>query len=361
MGGLESVVRALAIGHHQRGHKVSVLAVLSTDQGDHAFVDALNRAGVEVAALRLGRRAYLEEKRRIGAYCRQLRPQILHSHGYRSDVLAGAAARRLGIPTVTTVHGFTGGGWKNRFYEWAQGRTFRRFDAVVAVSRPLMQRLQTLGVPLERIHLLPNAWAASGPTVSRSAARELLGVPDGRYLLGWVGRLSKEKGCDVLLDALALLADIPFQLAVLGDGRERSELEARAANLGIGDRVRWHGTVADASRLFPAFDAFVLSSRTEGTPIVLFEAMAAGVPVVATAVGGVPDVVSSSEATLIPPEDPRALADALRAGYRDPSNAHAKAAAAHQRLAADFSVNPWLSRYETLYGTLLPPTPARSR
>src|SRR5713101_3623616 len=89
---------------------------------------------------------------------RRLRPAVVHTHGYRPDVVDAGAARRLGIPTVTTVHGFTGGGWKNRFYERVQRRSHRRFDAVVAVSRPLVEQLLRDGVPPRRLHLVQNAW-----------------------------------------------------------------------------------------------------------------------------------------------------------------------------------------------------------
>jgi len=108
-----------------------------------------------------------------------------------------------------------------------------------------------------------------------------------------VGRLSREKGADVILDAIAACKP-PWRLSIIGDGPERERLKQQAARLGITDRVTWHGPVSNAGKLLSAFDAFVLSSRTEGTPIVLFEAMHSGVPIVTTSVGGVPDVVSST-------------------------------------------------------------------
>ena len=120
--------------------------------------------------------------------------------------------------------------------------------------------------------------------------------------------------------------------------------------------MRWHGFMANAGRLYAAFDVFVLSSRTEGTPIALLEAMSAGVPIVATSVGGVPDVVSRNEALLVPSDDPVALADAIRSVYSDPTAAATRACAAQQRLSQNFAAAPWLAAYEALYRNI-----ARSR
>jgi glycosyltransferase involved in cell wall biosynthesis len=116
-------------------------------------------------------------------------------------------------------------------------------------------------------------------------------------------------------------------------------------------RITWHGTVASAGRLMQAFDCFVLSSRTEGTPIVLLEAMAARVPVVATRVGGVPDVVTENEALLVPREDPEAIGHAIRRIITDPASAAQRAEAALHRLA-DFQPEPWLEKYESVYAAI---------
>ena len=116
--------------------------------------------------------------------------------------------------------------------------------------------------------------------------------------------------------------------------------------------------MAHAARQFAAFDVFVLSSHTEGTPIVLFEAMAAGVPIVASRVGGVPDVVSSAEAVLVPPGDPVALAEAIRSIYRDDAAARARAQRARGRLLADFTVPPWITRYDAIYRLVTDKAPA---
>ncbi len=208
-GGLESVVRTLAEGQTARRHRVRVVAVLDLEPSPHPFELALRDAGIEVTPGRLPPRAYRRERGVLAALFRELRPELVHTHGYRADVQAGAVARRLGIPTVATVHGFTGGGWKNGLYEWLQLRALRRSDAVVAVSKPLVRQLRARGVAAQRIHCLPNAWGGRGTLLSREEARRRLALPDDAFVVGWVGRLSAEKGPDVLLDALARLKAAP--------------------------------------------------------------------------------------------------------------------------------------------------------
>lgn len=348
-GGLEQVVQALASGQQRGGHRVHVAALLDSQRWDHPFVISLRRAGVPVTGFPLASRAYLRERAEVRAVCRRLRPDIVHTHGYRPDVVDAPIARRLRIPTVTTVHGFTGGGWKNRFYERLQLRAFRRFDAVVAVSRPQARQLAEVGLRSDQLHVVPNAWTPGGDFLGRKEARRVLGVSDVGFRIGWVGRLTREKGADVLVDALVHLGDLPVAASILGDGRERRDLRARARALDVDTRIAWHGTLPEAARVFRAFDVFVLSSRSEGTPIALFEAMAAGVPVVAASVGGVPDVVTPAEALLVPPVNAGALAEAVRRVYQDPEAARLRVEAARQRLVQHFALSPWLARYEAIY------------
>jgi glycosyltransferase involved in cell wall biosynthesis len=250
---------------------------------------------------------------------------------------------------VSTAHGFTGGDLKNRLYEWLQRRAFRRADAVIAVSEPIRKRLVDAGVAADQVHLFPNAWTPR-PLVPRAEARQRLGISDGSPVIGWVGRLTAEKGADVFLEALALLPDRRWQASIIGDGRERPALEARARSLGVADRLHWHGIVPEAAALYQAFDVWVLSSRTEGTPIALFEAMAARVPAVVTAVGGVPAVVSGSEAILVPSERPEIVADAIGLVLADGPGAAVRAEAAYRRLVTEFATPRWLEAHVALYG-----------
>ncbi len=358
VGGLEQVVGALTTGLRQAGHDARVAAVLDRGAGDTPFLAGLRHRGVPVTPIELAPRAYAAERRRLGDLLRAIEPDVVHTHGYRADIQAAAVARTLDLPTVTTVHGFTGGGWKNRLYERLQLRSFRKFDAVVAVSGPLCKQLRDVGVPADRIHLVPNAAPPPLARLPRAAARRELGIPSEAFVAGWVGRLSAEKGPDLFLEALARTGS-EIHGAILGTGEAYDSLTRLASRRGLGGRILWAGVVPDAGRVFPAFDCFVLSSRTEGTPIVLFEAMAADVPIVATAVGGVPDVVSEREAVLTEPGSADALAAGIHGIATDPAGATARATAARQRLEAERRPEPWVARYEALYRQIL--APARSR
>jgi len=363
------VVRGLAAGQRRRGHEVAVAAVMPGPAGaEPPVLAALRAAGVAVHLILVPGRGYRRERAAVAALCASPRPDVVHTHGYRPDVVDAPAARRLGLPVVTTVHGFTGGGWRNRLYERLQLRAFRRFDAVIAVSGPIAEQVARAGTRPERIHLLRNAWAGTGAgagagagtIAGKSDARRALGLPAEGPVVGWIGRMTQEKAADVLVRAVAALDDRRVVTAMVGDGPELARCRELAARLGAGEGMVWPGIVPDAGRLVAAFDVFVLSSRSEGTPIVLFEAMAAGVPIVATSVGGVPDVVGPREAVVVPPDDPSALAAAIRAVLADPGSAAARSRAARERLATDFAEDPWLERHEAVYRAVKragPPSP----
>jgi glycosyltransferase involved in cell wall biosynthesis len=348
-GGLERVVHALAIGQHRRGDTVTVAPIVEAWSDNNSFNVPLARAGVDVRPLVVPPRAYRRERAVVRAVLRELKPDVMHSHGYRPDVVSGGVARSEGVATVSTAHGFTRGPWRNRLYEALDRRALRRFDAVTVVSRPLANELVRSGLSTDRVHVIPNAWSSISTPLERDQARRELGLGLDDFVAGWVGRMTAEKGLDVFADALLLLADQPIVASIIGagPGREREETRITAAN--PQPRVRWAGLVQEAGRYFKAFDVLVLSSRTEGVPMVVLEAMASRVPLVVTAVGGIPDVVSPNEARLVPSEHPEALAEAIKSVLDDRNGAMRRVAAAAERLEREFAETPWLSRYDAVY------------
>jgi glycosyltransferase involved in cell wall biosynthesis len=353
VGGLESVVRSLALGHTGMGHSVRIAAVL--DVATNPFVQEARDAGLAVEVIHSPARSFLPERRAIRALLTDTRVDVLHSHGYRSDILDLGVARSMAVPSVTTLHGFSATDRKARTYEWLQIRAARRASAIVAVSTNVAGRVLASGARPELVHVIRNAASDTSHAIPRDAARERLGLDDGMHV-GWIGRLSAEKGPDVMLDAMQYLTDLPLTLSFIGDGPDRSTLSARAEQAGVAHSVRFHGRVADAASLLNAFDVLAISSRTEGTPMVILEAMGSETPIVATSVGGIPDMLSSAEALLVPSEDSRALASAIRAALGDRDASAERAARAHARLAAEFGMQPWLARYEALYRSIQPPS-----
>lgn len=352
VGGTESVVRGLAIGHSRMGHRVHVIGVVDPEPADHPFLRSLEGTGVRVHGLYFPARAYLRERRLVRGLLKEIRPDVVHTHDYRPDVLDAPLARRLGIPTVTTLHGSSLLGGRTALHEWLQLQVLSRFQGVVAVSQQIVNDLKQTRVAPERVHYIPNGWVAPAGQLTREEARRELGEGQTGAIVGWVARLIRVKACDIFIRAFAACRGLPVRAVIVGEGPERAGLEALTAELGLGDQVRFFGAHPQASRLFRAFDAFVLSSRSEGTPITLLEAMSAEVPVVATAVGGIPDVLTGREALLVPPEDPPALGAAIRQVLDDPKSARDRATAATQRLEEKFGAERWLASHEQLYRSL---------
>lgn len=349
VGGLERVVQALAAALCERGHRVTVLAIVSSASDFQPFLTPFAGTCARVIPMEFGGREYARERREVARQLAELAPDVLHSHGYRADLLHGANARRAGIPTVSTLHGSSRMGGLSHFFEWLQLRALRRFDGVIPVSAPLRESLRRAGVSESRLALIPNALSRGDSALPCAAARAELGLPaDGTPVIGWVGRIVQVKAADVFLEALALLPRTPWIASIVGDGPERDAMEERAALLGISDRVRFHGELDDAARVLPAFDVFVLSSRSEGTPIVVLEAMRAALPVVATAVGGVGDLLGGTGWT-VPSGNPAALSAAVEAVLDDPAMAARRGQDGRQRVLAEFDPGRWAERHEEAY------------
>ena len=242
---------------------------------------------------------------------------ILVSWAYPDGVAAGWLARRLGIPYVLKVHGSDLNVQAEYALRRSQIRTaLRGADAVVSVSQALADKAIALGTDPPRVHVLYNGvnHALFTPGL-RSEARARLGLPATTPLLLYVGNLKASKGCLELIDAFpALLATHPkARLIYIGKGPDRDALRARIAALGCEGQIELAGaTTHDAlGDWFRAADLLCLPSHNEGVPNVVLEAMACGTPVVATRVGGIPEVVPDYAGILIPPRDRHALSRAL--------------------------------------------------
>jgi glycosyltransferase involved in cell wall biosynthesis len=347
-GGAESVVRGLALAGAGQGLQPTVAALLQ-DNAPSPFVEQLRRDGTQVHEVRCGRRRYLTEARVVERIATECATEVIHTHVYHADLVGYLAARRRRVPVVATVHGFTGGGWKNRTYEWGDRKLLGRFDGLICVSEPVRDLLLASGARPDHLYLIPNGYEGSEP-IDRMQARHRLGLEPGGHTVGWVGRLSQEKGPDLFVKAMADAGLTDVTGVLIGDGPELRTLASQAKSAGLSNgRLRLVGRRDDAAALMRAFDLIVLSSRTEGTPMALLEAMSAGVPVVAFGVGGIPQVLDQASGWLVPAEDTAALATAIRNALADPAEATRRAMRAQEVVRNEFGVTRWIERIREVY------------
>jgi glycosyltransferase involved in cell wall biosynthesis len=242
---------------------------------------------------------------------------ILTAWAYPDAVAAALIAWREKVPLVVTVLGSDINELPKRTALAFQIRhALRRARRVVAVSEALGAEVGRLGVNRDRIVVQHNGVDGDVFSIAdQRAARSALAISEGRRLVGYVGRLSPEKGVDVLVEAMAaiLRRGGRVDLAIVGSGPSEPMLRARAAQLGIADRVRFlgHRGHDEIPRWMTAFDVFCLPSRREGCPNVVLEALASGRPVVASRVGGVPELLRADNGILVPPDSPSELASAI--------------------------------------------------
>lgn len=253
------------------------------------------------------------------AHLRQQRAQrpLINAHNFKGLVFGWVGATLLRLPLVITHHGFTPRSRKQKFYTWLslQLCRTRSVNRVVCVAESIATLCRQASVRAEKLQVIPNGLPAAHDLQSPATGRQ-------RWLTGYVGRLSSEKGPDLFLDALIPLCRRYPQLdaVMLGDGPERDSLLARIHEAGLQERISLPGYQTDMRSWWRQLGALVISSRTEGTPMILLEAMQAGVPVVAFGVGGIPDVVQDRHNGLLAtPADSVALARQLDNLLCDPA------------------------------------------
>jgi glycosyltransferase involved in cell wall biosynthesis len=350
IGGRQTMVRELALAQSREGDDVRVVTVLTPRSAAYPFVESLVQCGCDVRAIEVSRRAYAREWTKVAGEIAHFQPDVVHTHGYRADVLHGAFGKHRGLSAVvTTIHGFSGGDLRNRAYEELQRATLRRFDAVVAVSRPLARSLILAGVAPARLRCIVNVISPPGGVLDRGAARDLLGLPQDAYIAAWIGRLAQEKAPEVFIDSLSLLEGRGVRGSIIGDGPLRAEVEQRIASSPLNGVIRQHGSVAGIAALMRAFDVLVLTSRREGTPITLLEAIWSGVPIIATRVGGIPDLLSRNEAVLVAPDDHALVAQAVVQLQEQPQLGRQLSTAAMARARREHSLGAWVQAYRDVY------------
>lgn len=340
VGGLEHFVIRMAAGQIAAGHHVSILALRSG--GPLARTAAEHGVPIRqlTASGRLGR--VLQAVVAFAA----TRPEIVHGHNATTIQYSLIARRCTRAKIVLTAHGR--GKSDHRAPTSAE---WRGLDAVAAVSEAVADEVRALVLPA-RLSVIRNGIEPGAPTKSRAEVRAELGMNDTPAAI-IVARIDHLKGHRTLLEAWSRLPLPRPILLIVGDGAERGAMEALSADLQLQQCVRFLGFRSDVADLLAAVDLFLLPSLTEGLPLSILEAMSHGLPIVATRVGGIPELVTDGvHGALVPPEDAAPLAAAVARLMADSALRTACGEAGRQHVAANFSFAQMLNRYNALYESL---------
>jgi len=358
VGGAERLVVHL-IEHLSRERFSPVCICLESPLGTH-YEARVRASGAPLYFLGKGAGASGSVLRQLNALFRQYRPAVVHTHIIGLNYAYPLMLRYRTPARVHTVHSLAQREVGVRVGAWVRQLAFRyRLGGVVPVAvadevRASIQQLYGYPDPPLIPNGIPTDEYAPDPD-ARAQWRQVHGIEPHATVLTHVGRFAPPKNHALLIEAFAQVrSDAPLYLLLVGGGELENTVREQVAGLGLQERVRFLGVRADVADILRASDVFVLSSRVEGNPMSVMEAMAAGLPVVSTAVGGVPELVREGvTGLLVPSEDAGALAQAMQALVDDPVRRQAMGEAARQYAVAHFDIRHTVRGYEQLYESLL--------
>lgn len=352
-GGAERCLAEIAAGLDRTRFRPIVVSLAPLPQkGQPSVAGRIEQAGVEIHSLNVrGKWQAWSAVSRLTRLLKTHRPHIVQSFLFHANIVSRLAARRASVPRI--VCGIRVAERRHRWYLWLDRLTAGRVDRQVCVSQAVADFSRERGrLPAQQLLVIPNGIDLSRYTGVTPANLTELSLPPGRRTIIHVGRLDPQKRIDWLLDlSPAWLRQCPqHDLLLVGDGPQRSDLVRQAKRLGIGERVHFVGWRSDVPPLLAASDALVLSSAWEGMPNVVLEAMASGLPMVATDVEGVREALGPDSAEqIVPLDNPHDFCQKLMAIAGDRKLAARLGERNRARVAAEFSLTGMIAKYEQLY------------
>jgi glycosyltransferase involved in cell wall biosynthesis len=325
-----------------------------------AFVKIARNDGIKVDVVRERFRYDMRVISELKSLVARRAPDVIATHNGKSHFLTRVCHLHLERPWVAFHHGYTLTDLKVRAYNQLNRWSLAAADRVVAVCGPFARQLQEQGIQAERIIVQHNSIGPHLPAraIDIREVRDRFAIGNGDRIILTIGRLSREKGHVDLVSAFAQLRvmhpGLRARLVIVGEGPERSTIEIAIRTRGLEDYVRLAGYMCDVRPYYAAADVFVLSSRSEGSPYVLLEAMAAGVPIAATAVGGVPEILTNeTTALLVTPQDSKAMAVAISRIINDAELAKRIAANSSALVSSCYSLEAYVRSMSALYRSLV--------
>lgn len=349
--GAERVILNLLARLPQHGVRASLAVIDNHVSGNRELIETAKAARLQASLLPCRSRWDSRTLFSLLRLVRQKRVDILHSHDYKSYFYGLIVAMLLRRPIVATLHGWILETRALRSYQRIEWLLLRRFDAIVTVSPSMNGEVERHGLGRKLITIINGIDTDRFAPQHSGMGRAHWGFDERDFVFGVIARLSAEKGHQVLLDAFARVArdDPRARLLIVGDGPEHDSLVGLTRRLGMDTRVVFAGTQTQIERLLHDIDCYVSPSLTEGMPMVVLEAMASGLPIVATDVGNLRQMLAPDAGVLVPPGDTEALARAmggiLRANYDIPAMCHEARRRAVELYGADRQVEAYRDLY----------------
>jgi glycosyltransferase involved in cell wall biosynthesis len=360
--GAESMLLNLMAAQRRIGLEPSLLAFENRRNPHIEIVHEARRRHIDVETLDCQGRFDRSAIRRIAEVVGDRGIDVLHSHGYKSNFYGYAASARVGVPFIATCHLWTRSNATVRLYEALDAYVLRRADHVVGVSDGILDALRKSGMSPAKTSVIYNGIGGAAKPADEPSLRAELDIARDAPLVGAVARLEEQKGLRYFIEAAErVVLDLPQAVFVIvGDGSMRESLAESIRQKGLNHRVRLLGQRNDMSNIYASLDLFVLASLNEGLPMVLLEALSAALPVVATKVGAVPQVIDSGRSgLLVDPSNPKMLADSILACLRDKQFAYSLGmhgrATVLERFSSDTMSRQYLAVYERSFNKTIFP------
>ncbi len=357
--GAQRVILNLVENSNSERFDSSIATLVSNRHARGIFIEEIKKRGGKVITIKCEKRIDIKALQQLINILKKNNFDILHCHEMKSRLYGLIAARARNIPVVTTNHNWTGANWLVKVYEYLDVLYIRFFNQIVAVSEELKLLMLKFKVPAKRISVIINGINLKEFQDNRkdiSFLKKKIGIKNGIKIIGNVGRLSVEKGHKLFLTTAKLIKkEFPaIKFVIVGDGPLERELKIYVDKLGLKDSVFFSGFCGDIQQIYSIMDIYLSTSVVEGTPMAMMEAMAMGVPAVATDVGGISRIIHHNKnGILLKNNDPWEIAETILMLLRNPSELARLASNAKMTIQQQYSALKMTKQYEHIYMNII--------
>jgi glycosyltransferase involved in cell wall biosynthesis len=356
VGGAQRLISAYA--SNAAAHDLSPVIITLREGGAPFILDSIRAAGIRVIPLQAGSLFNVWRLRNLVKTLQNEKVDLVQTHLVYANILGTLAAHMAGIPVVATLHSIAvADGWKSRFLKVIENFVLRKYATRVLAVGQVVADINEGNYGRNRICVIPNGIPVPQSPLNQERERlrrEITGDASDSIIIT-VGRFARAKGYEDMIQAFHLLRqkDPNPKLVMVGSGTSADAIRSQIQDLDLDQSVILTGEREDVHQLLALSDVYASSSHREGLPLAVLEAMMAGLPVVATSVGDIPNVVTKETGVLVPPHHPELLAAALEDLLRDPQKRRSMGQAAYQRAMTEYSVDAWMKKHVALYREVL--------